>query len=123
MDQYYRYLPFPLPATRTHPPHSERNPVPTTQKYESEKQAREKAEEASQQNGSPKSPQPPGSPASPRNTQGKDEKSEMMNKMAGPKGKPTDKVKERKGERTVKDPTTGLDVVIRDANFKGEHAL
>ncbi|PBK93314.1 hypothetical protein ARMGADRAFT_1013004 [Armillaria gallica] len=39
--------------------------------------------------------------------------------MAGPKEKPTDKVKNRKGERTVKDPTTGLDVAIKDADFKG----
>ncbi len=39
--------------------------------------------------------------------------------MSGPKGKPTDKVKNRKGERTVKDPTTGLDVTIKDADFKG----
>jgi hypothetical protein len=33
-----------------------------------------------------------------------------------------EQVKERKGERTVKDPTTGHAVTIKDAEFKGPSA-
>ncbi|KAK0211362.1 hypothetical protein DFS33DRAFT_1451012 [Desarmillaria ectypa] len=42
----------------------------------------------------------------------------MMNRMTGPKEKPMEKVKNRKGERTVKEPMTGLDVTIKNADFK-----
>lgn len=45
-----------------------------------------------------------------------------MNRMAGPKEKPTEKVKNRQGERTVKDPTTDMDVIIKDASFKGMYS-
>ncbi|KAK0239435.1 hypothetical protein EDD85DRAFT_821894 [Armillaria nabsnona] len=94
------------------PRYSERHPVPTIQAYSDEKRAREDEPVS-----------PPTSPTSKTNaTSGSDqpanEKTEMMNRMAGPKEKPTDKVKNRKGERTVKDPTTGLDVTIKDADFK-----
>ncbi|KAG8695995.1 hypothetical protein FRC08_007433 [Ceratobasidium sp. 394] len=37
----------------------------------------------------------------------KSEKQAVMDRMQGPKQKPTDAVKNRRGERTVKDPTTG----------------
>lgn len=48
----------------------------------------------------------------------KTEKEAMMDRMQGPKEKPTDKVKNKRGERTVKDPTTGQMVTIKDAEFK-----
>ncbi|KAF8578018.1 hypothetical protein K439DRAFT_1363416 [Ramaria rubella] len=103
-------------------PYSERHKVPTTQRFQSEQQSRQQESKVSS----------PTHDVSPRPSQSstqsstnlrpsdnaKDEKSEMMNKLAGPKVKPTDKVKQRKGERTVKDPTTGLDVIIKDADFK-----
>ncbi|KIJ49556.1 hypothetical protein M422DRAFT_225382 [Sphaerobolus stellatus SS14] len=89
-------------------PYSEQNPVPTTQHYEAQQQAWD--QESSSQNG-----QAHDSEETRKNHQ---EKEDMMDKMAGPKEKPTDKVKRRKGERTVKDPTTGLDVTIKDAKFE-----
>ncbi|QRV98489.1 C2 domain-containing protein [Ceratobasidium sp. AG-Ba] len=46
------------------------------------------------------------------------EKEAMKERMQGPKEKPTDKVKHKRGERTVKDPTTGQMVTIKDAEFK-----
>lgn len=49
----------------------------------------------------------------------KTEKQAVMDRMQGPKEKPTDKVKNKRGERTVKDPTTGQMVTIKDAEFKG----
>ncbi|KAG9074664.1 hypothetical protein FS749_013752, partial [Ceratobasidium sp. UAMH 11750] len=48
----------------------------------------------------------------------KSEKQAVMDRMQGPKQKPTDAVKNRRGERTVKDPTTGQMVTIKDAEFK-----
>jgi hypothetical protein len=49
----------------------------------------------------------------------KSEKQAVMDRMQGPKQKPTDAVKNKRGERTVKDPTTGQMVTIKDAEFKG----
>lgn len=55
----------------------------------------------------------------PRNaSSGADEKQQMMEKMNAHKSKPTDRLKEQ-GERLVKDPVTGMDVRIKDADFKG----
>ncbi|KAG8694302.1 hypothetical protein FRC09_009939, partial [Ceratobasidium sp. 395] len=48
----------------------------------------------------------------------KSEKQAVMDRMQGPKQKPTDAVKNKRGERTVKDPTTGQMVTIKDAEFK-----
>ncbi|KIY63684.1 hypothetical protein CYLTODRAFT_493697 [Cylindrobasidium torrendii FP15055 ss-10] len=107
--------------------YSERNPVPTIQTFE-KAQEQQAADEKAQQVNSP-----PGSPSTTRSSFGRDadtsastsgssdpanEKAAMVAKMAGPKEKPTDRVKHRKGERTVKDPTTGLDTIIKDAEFK-----
>jgi hypothetical protein len=50
----------------------------------------------------------------------KSEKQAVMDRMQGPKEKPTDKIKKKRGERTVKDPTTGQMVTIKDAEFKGK---
>lgn len=83
--------------------YSERHPVPTTRDYESRRVQEEEDEKA----------------ASTHAQENQQEKSEMMKKLAGPKEKPIEKVKQRKGERVVKDPTTGLDVVIKDAKFEG----
>lgn len=94
---------------------SERAPVPTIQGYQDDKAQAEKdllqkheiAETQKQSAG--------------QSAQGNaTEKSEIMDRMAGPKGKPTDKVKNKAGERVVKDPTTGQMVVIKDAEFKGK---
>ncbi|KZS93944.1 hypothetical protein SISNIDRAFT_474054 [Sistotremastrum niveocremeum HHB9708] len=93
--------------------YSERAPVPTIQGYQDDKAQAEKdllqkheiAETQKQSAG--------------QSAQGNaTEKSEIMDRMAGPKGKPTDKVKNKAGERVVKDPTTGQMVVIKDAEFK-----
>jgi hypothetical protein len=99
-------------------PYSEHRPVPTTQKYQSEQQARENEPQSSKHRLSPHSP--PG-PSGPERPNAKGEKAEMMNKMADPKMKPTEKVKKsRAGSiRGVRDPTTGLDVDIKDADFRG----
>ncbi|KEP50963.1 hypothetical protein V565_070100 [Rhizoctonia solani 123E] len=48
----------------------------------------------------------------------KSEKQAVMDRMQGPKEKPTDKVAKKRGSRTVKDPTTGQMVTIKDADFK-----
>lgn len=48
---------------------------------------------------------------------GKEEKDEMMKKANA--GKPTNKI-EYKGERVVKDPVTGKDVIVKDADFGSE---
>ncbi|KAF8726612.1 Protein kinase C conserved region 2 (CalB), partial [Rhizoctonia solani] len=48
----------------------------------------------------------------------KSEKQAVMDRMQGPKEKPTDKVAKKRGTRTVKDPTTGQMVTIKDADFK-----
>ncbi|CAE6349629.1 unnamed protein product [Rhizoctonia solani] len=48
----------------------------------------------------------------------KTEKQAVMDRMQGPKEKPTDKVAKKRGTRTVKDPTTGQMVTIKDADFK-----
>lgn len=42
----------------------------------------------------------------------------MMEKMNANKSKPTDRLKEQ-GDRIVKDPVTGMDVRIKDADFRG----
>lgn len=49
----------------------------------------------------------------------KSEKQAVMDRMQGPNQKPTDKVKNKRGQRTVKDPVTGQQVTIKDAEFKG----
>ncbi|KAG8726881.1 hypothetical protein FRC11_014297, partial [Ceratobasidium sp. 423] len=48
----------------------------------------------------------------------KSEKQAVMDRMQGPKEKPTEKVAKKRGARTVKDPTTGEMVTIKDADFK-----
>ena len=107
--------------------HSERRPVPTIQKYEEgkEKQDREDEQQDAQLQDTPPETPPKQrssleSHSSTSTQPPMNEKAEMMNRMSGPKGKPTDKVKNRRGEHTVKDPTTGLDVIIKDASFKGK---
>jgi len=99
-------------------PYSEKNPVPTTQGYEAQQSAWDEAGSSSSSNGRPSQ-----DGQSEETKKNQNEKSEMMEKMAGPKEKPTDKVKNRKGERTVKDPTTGLDVTIKDAKFAGKFVI
>ncbi|GJJ06394.1 hypothetical protein Clacol_000585 [Clathrus columnatus] len=84
-------------------PYSEHKPVPTTEKYltqmaEREKTAVEEPSEHLEQKAS-------------------SEKKDIMDKMVGPKEKPVDKVNRKRGEHTVKDPVTGRDVKIRDAEF------
>ncbi len=52
---------------------------------------------------------------------GQREKEEMMDRMNANQEKPTDRLKKGpKGERRVRDPVTGKDVIIKDADPKGE---
>ncbi|KAF5369071.1 hypothetical protein D9758_002979 [Tetrapyrgos nigripes] len=100
--------------------YSENRPVPTIQAFE-----KKQSEYAAQQLSTP-----PSSPSTstihsknnsredPDSGDGKNEKEALKQRMSGPKEKPTDKVKTTKGERIVSDPTTGQDVVIKDAQFK-----
>lgn len=99
-------------------PYSERNPVPTTQKFLSEQRARQDEALASEHEGSSQSTPSSKATSSSNDT---DEKSQLMSRMAGPTIKPTDKAKQRKRglTRTVKDPTTGTNVIIKDAEFQG----
>lgn len=53
----------------------------------------------------------------PGQSAGQQEKAEMMERMNANKVKPTDRVK-KQGERRVRDPTTGGEVIIRDADPK-----
>jgi hypothetical protein len=96
--------------------YSERHPIPTTQKYQSEQRARQ--DEVPSEHEESAQPTPSSKAPSLNNT---DEKSQLMNRIAGPKIKPTDKVKQRKSglTRSVRDPTTGMNVIIKDAEFKG----
>lgn len=57
-----------------------------------------------------------GKPAEPGRKQGETKK-EVMDKANANKMKPTDRLKNNKAERTVRDPVTGLDVVVKDAVF------
>lgn len=62
---------------------------------------------------------PNGSPPKQPRKSGAEEKKELMEKMQPSKGsRPVDMGKQ-KGDHWEKDPTTGLDVLIRDAQFKG----
>ncbi|CDZ98821.1 Ca2-dependent lipid-binding protein CLB1/vesicle protein vp115/Granuphilin A, contains C2 domain [Phaffia rhodozyma] len=47
-----------------------------------------------------------------------DDKDAIKKRMKPDEGKKTDEVKEKKGKRTVKDPTTGYAVTIKDAEMK-----
>ncbi|KAJ9109924.1 hypothetical protein QFC19_001905 [Naganishia cerealis] len=53
--------------------------------------------------------------AAPEPSAGQQEKAEMMDRMNANKQKPTDRVK-KQGERRVRDPTTGGEVIIKDAD-------
>ncbi|THV04790.1 hypothetical protein K435DRAFT_714363 [Dendrothele bispora CBS 962.96] len=119
-------------------PYSEKRPVPTIQAFEqkqAEYAAQAEATEAQDQLSSqlytpPSSPgvstslhsrtssRSSGSSRFKNMSEGKKEKEEMKKRMTAPKEKPTDKVKTHKGERLVNDPTTGQDVLIKDADFK-----
>ncbi|KAF8513153.1 hypothetical protein BU17DRAFT_77267 [Hysterangium stoloniferum] len=90
-------------------PYSEHNPVPTTQRFESQHSAQTLDEQIDLGI----------KPKTQGDNSGKYEKEQMMDKMAGAKQKPTEKVKQRMGERVVKDPVTGREVTIKDADFKG----
>lgn len=62
-------------------------------------------------------PEHASTPAKPGKKSGKDEKKELMERMQPPKGsKPID-VAQQKGDRWVRDPVTGQDVLIRDPTF------
>lgn len=54
--------------------------------------------------------------AAKKDTKG-ESKDEVMAKANANKVKPTDRLKNNKGEQLVRDPITGLDVIIHDANF------
>lgn len=47
-------------------------------------------------------------------------KAEVMEKANANKMKPTDRLKNSKAERTARDPVTGQDVIIHDAEFSSE---
>ena len=49
-----------------------------------------------------------------------DNKQEVIDKATAHKVKPTHRLKEKQAERTVRDPVTGLDVIIHDADFSSE---
>ena len=54
-------------------------------------------------------------------SKGADEKKELMERMQPPKGaRPTD-MAQQKGERWERDPTTGLEVLVKDPKFEGTH--
>lgn len=54
---------------------------------------------------------------------GPESKAEIMEKANASKIKPTDRLKKNQGDRTVKDPVTGQDVIVRDANLSCEFIL
>lgn len=85
--------------------YSSHNKVPTVQKYKSEVDERNKQIDADDAN------QAKQKATSSQN----DEKAAMMHQMQN-HDNPTKKLKP-KGERTVHDPVTGGEVVIRDAEF------
>ena len=56
-----------------------------------------------------------------KENKGADEKKELMQRMQPPKGaRPTD-MAQQKGERWERDPTTGLEVLVKDPKFEGAH--
>lgn len=68
----------------------------------------------------PPTPSPQAAPGPTRPTQsGAERKKELMERMQPPKGsRPTDAA-QQKGDRWVKDPVTGQDVLLKDPKFKG----
>lgn len=100
--------------------------MPTIQRYEDDKKRQEQELDAeiepAKRSGSNATNATTVSEKEERNmTEGQKEKKQMMDKMNASKQKPTDTVKHRKGERVVDDPVTGEKVIIKDAQFKGEH--
>lgn len=66
---------------------------------------------------------PPSGPPAQAKKSGADEKREMMDRLQPPKdAKATDAGKQQ-GDRWAKDPTTGLDVLIKDPQFESASAL
>lgn len=63
-----------------------------------------------------------GKPTEPGRKQGETKK-EVMDKANANKVKPTDRLKGNKAERTVRDPVTGMDVVVKDAVFSSAFIL
>ena len=108
-NQPYRYVDEWVACFSTNMLHSsERNPVPTIQGYEADR----KKNANGNSNGDAKKN---------ADAKGKAEKQAIMNRAQGPKQKPTDAVENerKKGDRMVKDPVTGMDVLIKDANLEG----
>ncbi|PVG01479.1 hypothetical protein CPB86DRAFT_781696 [Serendipita vermifera] len=99
-------------------PYSERNPVPTIQKYEEDKQKQEEDLDNEIKQESPDSHEVEEEEEDKNLTQGQKEKKEMMEKMNANKQKPIEQVKKRRGQRVVDDPVTGEKVIIKDAEFK-----
>lgn len=97
-------------------PYSEHKPVPTTQRYLHQMAEREELSKSSEVEG-------PSEPSSRKGNQPSGEKKEMIDKMAGPKEKPSNKVNRQRVEHVVKDPTTGATVTTRDADFTSERKL
>ncbi|KZO96650.1 hypothetical protein CALVIDRAFT_537016 [Calocera viscosa TUFC12733] len=119
-------------AARAGQGYSAQNPVPTIQKYEEQQDAIAKESDA-QRAKADKVPEPPVVPpkdAQPEKTKDApgpaaagtgepSEKQEMMDRMKKSGDKATDKLdKIPKGAHKVKDPVTGQDVIIKNADFK-----
>ncbi|CAG8659482.1 142_t:CDS:10, partial [Acaulospora colombiana] len=98
---------------------SERNPVPTIQKYEEDKEKQEQQLENEIKEEAPDSHEVEEEDEDKNLTQGQKEKKEMMAKMNANQQKPIEQVKKRRGQRVVDDPVTGEKVIIKDAEFKG----
>jgi len=101
-------------------PRSERRPIPTIQGYEQSRRDQLAADNAAANAQPSTSDTTSNSKQTSASNDPATEKQELMNRMAGPKEKPTDKVKERQGNHVVKDPTTGEDITIKDAEFDGK---
>lgn len=122
-----------------HEGYSGRNPVPTVQGFREEhaklqQEAAVRAANGDDDKSLPPTPAVNGAPqkqdagimaAPPQDTANGQQKpgstgeskQEVMAKANANKVKPTDRLKQNKAERTVRDPVTNLDVIVKDAAF------
>ncbi|EIN09925.1 hypothetical protein PUNSTDRAFT_143315 [Punctularia strigosozonata HHB-11173 SS5] len=113
--------------------YSGRNPVPTIEKFKAEQErVGVLGESNSQVNGAAQNGDagvdadqnkslPPTPAAQPEPKSKQDEKKEMMERLQPPKGAKATDAGKQKGERWVRDPVTGQDVLVKDPQFKGQY--
>ncbi|KAL7409629.1 hypothetical protein BDY24DRAFT_402483 [Mrakia frigida] len=97
--------------------YSDANPIPTVQRYVAERARNHKDDSANDLSSGELEKHKEDQVAREEAEAGED-KDEVMKRMKPAQGKPTDQVKNKQGERTVKDPVTGLPVTIKDAELE-----